>query len=154
MNTKKQPARKSGKSRVPNPITLRKNELRIKYSNVNDLLHHLNTATQYVSSKATQHLMAYEAGSDVRGTALDQLSLDGIPDLLGPEAANTIVTGCAKGEQDPSTKLGDIQGLDLLGFQTCVQKGIIGRGYQPGPIPASTSTTLGTVMSAIQGCSK
>lgn len=152
MNKKKQRAPKRGKS-TPNPITLKNNELRIKYSNVHDLLHHLHTATQYVSGKAAHQLLAYESGTTVKGTALDQLSSADIPDLLGPVAATNIVTGCA-GEQDPNTKLGDIPGLDLLGFQRCVQKGVLAKGYQPDGIPATASTTLDDVISAIEGCSK
>jgi len=150
-------ARKRGATRAKakrNPITLNKNELRIKFSNLPDLQHHLNTVSHIVSSKAAHQLLAYESGATVKNKLIDQLSSQDIPDLLGPFAANEIVTGCAQGEQDPSTKLGDIPGLDLLGFQRCVQQGIIAKGYKPGSIPATASTTLSAVMSAIQGCSK
>lgn len=148
---KSKPARNK-KSRISGSTTIRKNELRIKYSDSHDLLDKLQNVTQYVSSKHSHQLLAHEAGKLVRGNASDLISTADIPDVLGPARAYTIVTGCA-GEQDPNTKLGDIPGLDLLGFQRCVQKGVISAGYKPGPIPASANNTIDDVITAIEGCS-
>lgn len=129
-----------------------KNELRIKYSDSHDLLRKIQSLEQFISSKHSHQLLAYETGNPVKGKTSNLITTEGVPNLLGPTRAYTIVTGCA-GELDPNTKLSDIPGLDLLVFQRCVQKGVISAGYKPGSIPASPSNTLDDVITSIEGCS-
>jgi hypothetical protein len=134
------------------PVSLTKNEMRIKYSNSYDLLDKLQSLSQSVSRLHTHQLIAQQSGAAVAGNALDHLSSDDV-DVLGPERAIAIVTKCAN-ETDLSKKLSDIPGLDPIIFQSCVKTGVIAAGYKPDGVPASPSTTLWDVVQAIQGCSK
>jgi hypothetical protein len=102
--------------------------------------------------KPRQHLKSTGSGPTADKN-LNQVSQPEVPDVLGPERAFKIVTDCA-GETDLTKKLGEIPGLDLVIFQSCVQTGIISNGYKPGNIPASPGTTLSDVLQAIQGCTK
>jgi hypothetical protein len=147
-------ATSSKKVRVPKSsfVTIRKNELRIKYSNSHDLLDKLHRATQSVSRLHTHELLAYKTGASFTGNNLSHLSTSDIADVLGPENAYAIVTQCA-GETDLTTKVGDLTGSDPVVFQRCVQQKVLSAGYKPGNIPASSSTTLWDVVQAIQGCS-
>jgi hypothetical protein len=147
----KRPA-KSAKASKPGFLSLKPNELRVKFSNSHDLLDKLHGVTQTLSRLHSHQLLA-AASARPLPNALSQLSAGGTPDLLGPQKAYTIVTGCA-GVTDLNTKLGDIPGLDLKIFQTCVRQGIVSAGYKPGVIPASPSNTLWDVVTAIQSCPK
>ena len=133
------------------PFTIGNNELRIKYENTHDLLDKLHSVTQTLSRLHTHQLLAHES-KRVKGSPIHLSSAD-LPDVLGPVRAFSIVTGCA-GEQDPNSKLGNIPGLDLLAFQSCVQQGVISAGYSPDGIPASASSTLDDVITAIEGSSR
>jgi hypothetical protein len=126
-------------------------EVRIKYSDSHDLLEKLFGLSQSVSRLHTHALLANKPAKQIN--ALDYMSEASIPDVLGPQRAFEIVTNCA-GETDLTKKLGEIPGLDPVIFQTCVQSGVIGAGYKPGSIPASSNTTLWEVVQAIQGCTK
>jgi hypothetical protein len=154
MATKKKAAAKrptkSANVSKPGFLSLRRNELRVKFSSSHDLLDKLHGVTQTLSRLHSHQLLAAAPARNLPN-ALSQLSASGTPDLLGPQKAYTIVTGCA-GVTDLTTKLGDIPGLDLQIFQTCVRQGIISDGYTPGTIPASPSNTLWDVVTAVQSC--
>jgi hypothetical protein len=146
MVAKKRSAAKSKSTSKLNAITLTNNELRIRYENSQDLMNKLFHVTQHVANlHASQPSVT--AGA-VRANVLARFSPASIPSALGTVNATAIVIGCA-GNNNGNTKLGDIPGLDLRIFQNCVQSGVIAAGFDPGAIPASPSTTLDDVISAI-----
>jgi hypothetical protein len=148
MATKRQKKPKSKSTPKSNAISLTKKELRIRYENSHDLMNKLFQVTQHVANlHASQSLVTAAAA---RGKVLARFSPADVPNVLGPVNAGAIVSSCA-GSNDGNTVLGDISGLDLRIFQNCVQQGVIGAGFKPGVIPASSSTKLDNVIQAIAG---
>ena len=147
-------AKASAKAPTSNFLTLRRNELRLRFSDSHDLIDKLHRVTQTLSRLHSHQLLAANSiAGATSDDALAQLAASDIPDVLGPQKAYDIVTNCA-GETDLTTKLGDIPGLDLRIFQNCVQQGVRSAGYKPGTIPASPTNTLWDVVVAIQGSPK
>ena len=134
-------------------VSLNKKQLVIEYADSHDLLDKLLTATQAVSRFHTHAILGADRNATSGPSFIDQVADLDVPDVLGPQKAYDIVTGCA-GETDLSKKLSDIPALIPAIFQTCVQQGVIAAGYTPGNVPASPSTTLWDVVQAIQGCGK
>jgi uncharacterized membrane-anchored protein YhcB (DUF1043 family) len=134
-------------------LSLNKKKLVIEYADSHDLLDKLLTATQAVSRFHTHALLTSDQKQASSASFLNQVADLDVPDVLGPQRAYDIVTGCA-GETDLSKKLSEIPALIPAIFQTCVQEGVTDAGYVPGNVPAAASTTLWEVVQAIQGCGK
>ena len=131
-------------------IKLGKGELRIRFSDSQDLQDKLLSTAQSLSRAHTHMLLANSSGTDIQGGVLENATLT--QSELGPQKAFAIVTGCAN-ETDLTKKVGDIPALNPLIFISCVQDGVTAAGCTPGNIPGSSDTTLWDVVQAIEGSS-
>jgi hypothetical protein len=113
-------------------VTRTSKSIHIEYSDPRHVLPHL---MGLVSEFTDKHLEAAYTGEDV----------------LGTDAAKTIVSGCANSTCWTCT-LGDLK-LDSTLFQDCVFSGVQakGRSIDKSNIPATQDTQLYSVVMAIQG---
>jgi hypothetical protein len=142
MATKKAAKRPAARKKATTPkgvtVTRGRNLITITYGKPHEVLPHL-----------------LDLASDFAGKHFAKAALTpGGDDVLGADAAQDIVSGCANSDCWNCT-LGDLK-LDSDVFQTCVFNGVQKRGYAIGrnDIPVSQGTQLYTVVMAIQGAKK
>jgi len=135
------------KSKQAASVVRKSNELRIKFATSHQLLDKLHAEAHSVSLLHSYQLLKSPPRAK---RAIASLAAADVGDGPTTQTAIDIVTSCA-GDSDLTAKLGDIPGLDLQIFQSCVYSKATAAGFTPGSISVSSSTELADVVQEVVG---